>query len=349
MDELVTPQRTFVISTGPYIRNDVSVSGIMIRVIASLAPATAAALYFFGLRALVHILVSVLFAVGTEALIQKLRKVPITINDYSAALTGLLLAFCIPAGAPYWVSAVGGMFAIAVAKQAFGGLGFNFINPALAARAFVMAAWPIHMTAVWTMPRGTQTMSGIGNAVDGVSTATPLHVLKGMIATGMLDRSELSQSLWPCLLGQVGGCIGETSALALLFGAAYLIYKGYIKIVVPAAFVATTFVLAWVFNGTGTYFTLDALAVSVFHLLSGGLVLGAFFMATDTVTSPITPVGGLLFGAGCGCITMLIRLVGGYPEGVLYAILLMNVAGPLLDRIRLPRKYGALLKKNENQ
>ncbi len=349
MEETAQPEKTFVISTGPFIRKDVSVPGIMITVLAALAPATAASLYFFGFRALVHILLAVAFAVGTEALIQTLRKVPVTINDYSAALTGLLLAFNLPPGAPYWISAVGGIFAVAVVKQAFGGLGFNFVNPALAARAFLLAAWPMHMTAAWTMPRGAATMSGITSAVDGVSAATPLNVFKGMISTGMLDRSELRESLWPCFTGQVGGCIGETSAAALLIGAAYLIYKGYIKVVIPAAFVGTTFLLAWIFNGTGSYFTMNALIVPVFHLLSGGLVLGAFFMATDMVTSPITPVGGLLFGAGCGCITMLIRLAGGYPEGVSYSILLMNVAAPLLDRVRLPRKYGVLPKTNENQ
>jgi len=338
-----------MISTAPHIRKDISVQGIMIAVLLALVPAAAAGIYFFGLRSAIHIVLAVAAAMGAEALIQKLRKVPITINDYSAAVTGLLLAFNVPPGAPYWISVVGGAFAIAIAKQAFGGLGFNFINPALAARAFLLAAWPVHMTAAWMMPRGAATLSGMTGAVDGITAATPLNVLKGLIATGAVERSQLREALWPSFIGQVGGCIGETSAVALLIGAIYLIYKGYIKIVIPAIYVGTVFILGWIFNGTGTYFTPEAITVATFHIVSGGLILGAFFMATDMVTSPVTPVGGMLFGFGCGCLTILIRLAGGYPEGVSYSILLMNVAAPLLDRIRMPRKYGVVKAKNEEE
>lgn len=338
----------FTLSIAPHIQHPDNVSKIMMWVLLALIPATIEALYFFGWRAFFHILFAVGFSLGTEAAIQKSRKVPITINDYSAAVTGLLLAFNIPPGAPYWISAVGGIFAITVAKQAFGGLGHNFINPALAARAFLLAAWPIPMTAAWLPPNGASTMSGIaGVVVDGVTSSTPLAVMKRYIMTGMLERSFLQEALSPLFLGNVGGCIGETSALALILGGIVLIYKRYIDIRIPAVYIGTVFVLTWIFNGSRSFFTEDALLFPVYHIFAGGLMLGAFFMATDMVTSPITPVGRVLFGFGCGCLTVIIRMLGGYPEGVCYSILLMNIAAPLLDRVRMPRKYGERKEKSE--
>lgn len=305
-------------------------------VLLALLPATAAGIYFFGHRALVHMIVAVVSSVLAEAAVQKLRKVPATISDLSAALTGLLVAFNVPSAGPYWISAVGGVFAIIVVKQAFGGLGHNFMNPALAARAFLLAAWPVHMTSGWLAPAGTQSLSG----VDAFTSSTPMAAIKSMRGFGNMDASYLQDALLPLFTGSVGGCIGETSALALLLGAAVLFAKRYIDFRIPVCYIGTVFLLTWVFNGTGSFFTREALLVPSFHILGGGLILGAFFMATDMVTRPITPVGAVVFGIGCGCLTVLIRLAGGYPEGVSYSILLMNIAAPLLDRIRRPRKYG---------
>jgi electron transport complex protein RnfD len=246
-----------------------------------------------------------------------------------------------PPGAPYWVSAVGGAFAIVVVKQAFGGLGFNFMNPALAARAFLLAAWPIHMTAAWVAPRGSENLSGIFSSLDGITAATPLTVLKKFVTPGLLERTHLADGLGSVFFGNTGGCLGETSVLALLIGGAVLLLKKYIDYKIPLAFICTVFLLTWLFNGSGSFFTAEALLVPCFHIFTGGLMLGAFFMATDMVTSPITPLGSLLFGVGCGCITVLIRLIGGYPEGVSYSILLMNITVPLLDKIKLPKIYGS--------
>ena len=219
------------------------------------------------------------------------------------------------------------------------------MNPALAARAFLLAAWPVHMTTAWVMPHNSSTMSGIASRIDGVTGATPLTVIKHFAGTNVLDSVHLKEALMPLLTGNVGGCIGETSAVALLAGALLLLYKRYIDYRIPLSYIATVFILSWVFNGTGSHFTVESLLIPAFHVFAGGLILGAFFMATDMVTSPVTPLGSILFGAGCGCITVLIRLIGGYPEGVSYSILLMNIAAPLLDRIRLPRKYGEVKGK----
>ncbi len=326
----------FKLSTSPHIRSNESINKIMGTVIIALLPAMIASIYFFGVRALIHIITAVTFSIVAEAVVQKIRKVDITVNDLSAALTGLLLAFNVSPSAPYWISAVGSVFAVVVVKQLFGGLGYNFMNPALAARAFLLASWPVHMTASWMLPRGTKTLSGF----DAITSATPLNALKNFISTGSVSGINLKEAILPLFTGQVGGCIGETSAIALIIGGVFLLYKRYIDYKIPLTFISTVFVLTWIFNGTGSFFTQDALIVPVFHIFSGGLMLGAFFMATDMVTSPITPIGTIIFGVGCGVITVLIRLIGGYPEGVSYSIILMNITVPLLERIRRPKKYG---------
>jgi electron transport complex protein RnfD len=289
----------------------------MTDVIIALLPATACGVYFFGFNALVTVLVSVAAAIGTEALVQWLMKKPVTVSDGSAAVTGLLLALTLPPLAPgdFYMPLLGSVFAIAIAKQCFGGLGYNFINPALAARAFLMVSWPVAMTTSWIFP-------------DAVSSATPLAVLDPEIGGQASSYLNL-------FLGNVGGSIGETSALALLIGAVYLLARNVINWRIPAVYIGVVALFTWV-AGPGGLFTGDAL----YHVLAGGLMLGAFYMATDYTTSPMTNKGRVIFAAGCGILTSVIRLWGGYPEGVCYAILIMNLAVPLIDRKFRPRVFG---------
>jgi Na+-translocating ferredoxin:NAD+ oxidoreductase subunit D len=344
------PER-LVVSATPHIREGISVEKVMYGVVIALVPALAGSVYFFGLRALWLILVSCLSAVVTEAVIQRVRRVPVTISDGSALVCGLLLAFNLPAGVPLWVPLVGSFFAIAIGKQVFGGLGFNVLNPALAGRAFLMASWPVQMTTTWLATRGG-TLSGTSlRGVDVLTQATPLAVWRKateMLGNPAATTHQLAQArqvltdlgspdtTMNLFLGNVGGSIGETSALLLLVGAAYLMFKRYIGWRIPVSYVLTVAALAWIFGGPDGFFTGNA----VFHILAGGLILGAFFMATDMVTSPVSPRGMIIFGVGCGVLTAVIRLIGGYPEGVCYSILIMNVATPLIDRSTRPRRLG---------
>lgn len=305
--------KKLTVSVSPHIYAEESTREIMWIVTLSLLPAGAAGIFIFGITSLWIILTAVATAVLTEAVIQKLRGVKITVRDGSAFLTGLLLAYCLPAGCPLWLAATGAFVAVAVGKQAFGGLGRNIFNPALIGRAFLMAAWPVYMTA-WVRPR---------YAYDGVTGATPLA-----------DKF-FTISCWDLLIGNHGGCLGEVCILALLAGAALLLTRGYSSWHISFSFIATVAVFTWIFGGEG-HFTGKWLE----HILSGGLVLGAFFMATDYVTSPLTDKGRIIFGAGCGLVTAVIRIWGGYPEGVCYAILLMNAATPIIDRYTQPRRFG---------
>ncbi len=288
----------------------------MFYVLQALFLVAVASTILFGVRAMAIIGVSVLAALAAEALWQKGLRQPVTVADGSAAITGLLIAFNMPPLVPLWVPALGSAFAVIVVKQFFGGLGHNFMNPAAAGRAFLVSAWPLAMTSGWLTP------------FDGATSATPLQVLGG--SSGSLPEG------WQMLMGWRAGCIGETSALVILIGGLYLIYRQVIDWKIPASFIGTVALFAWVFGGTDGWFTGDVLT----HVLSGGLLLGAFFMATDYVTSPVTKRGRLIMGLGCGLLTALIRLWGGYPEGVTYAILLMNVATPLIDRMTIPRPFG---------
>ena len=317
MDE----NKKFTVSISPHIRDSVSIPKIMYSVIGALIPAWIAGIYFFGPRAAWLTLLSIAAAVGTEWIIQKLRKISITVGDGSAILTGMLLAFNLPPGVSWWIPVVGSAFAIGIGKQVFGGLGYNPMNPALLGRAFLLASWPVQMTTKWLAPRGG-TLSGI----DGVSSATPLTLLKEAHQVPDLLSSSYVDLFW----GRVGGCLGETSAIMLLIGAAYLIYKGYVDWRIPSGYIGVVILLTGLFGG----------APPLFHVLAGGLILGAFFMATDMVTSPITPKGKWIFGIGCGLLTVLIRRVGGYPEGVSYSILLMNLTVPLIDRFTRPKVFG---------
>jgi len=328
----------FRVSPYPHIRDEVTTKRIMYTVIASLMPVFAGSIFFFGVRVFVITVISITSSVVCEALCQVIRKKPININDGSAVVTGILLAFNIPPNVPYFVPVVGASFAIIVGKEVFGGLGYNIFNPALVGRAFLMASWPSFMTGRWAAPR-IGTMSGIIpglSCLDMVSSATPLTAAKVYSSTpGLLSLLNAKSTLVSLFFGTKGGCLGETSCALLLAGAIILLISRIIDYRIPLSYFLTVFSL------TGILWFLKATPVTpVFHILSGGLFLGAFFMATDYVTSPITKKGRWIFGIGCGVITVVIRVWGGYPEGVSYSILLMNAATPLIDRFTRPKIFG---------
>ena len=310
----------FVVSGTPHVRSKESIQSIMRDVIIALVPATAAGIYYFGLRALILIVAAIISAVFFEWLYEKITKKPVTINDLSAVVTGLLLAMNLPASAPVWVAIVGSAFAIIFAKQLFGGLGQNFINPALAGRAFLLASYPTEMTT-WVVPNGL--------AADAATYATPLAQLKN----GALDAS-----LKQLVIGQVGGTIGETCAIALIIGGIYLLYKHVISWKIPVIYIATVFILFAVIGRHGMRMPLQ-------EIFAGGVMLGGIFMATDYASSPVTPK--VIFAVGAGLLTYLIRTFGGYPEGVSYSILIMNCCVPLIERFTEPTIFGALPKTKE--
>lgn len=312
----------FVVSGTPHVRSKESIQSIMRDVIIALVPATAAGIYYFGLRALILIVAAIISAVFFEWLYEKITKKPVTINDLSAVVTGLLLAMNLPASAPVWVAIVGSAFAIIFAKQLFGGLGQNFINPALAGRAFLLASYPTEMTT-WVVPNGL--------AADAATYATPLAQLKN----GTLDAS-----LKQLVMGQVGGTIGETCAIALIIGGIYLLYKHVISWKIPVIYIATVFILFAVIGRHG-------MRMPVQEIFAGGVMLGGIFMATDYASSPVTPKGQVIFAVGAGLLTYLIRTFGGYPEGVSYSILIMNCCVPLIERFTEPTIFGALPKTKE--
>jgi len=289
-------------------------------VLIALLPACAFGIYCYGKSAAFTIALSIISAVAAEALFQKIAGKKITVYDYSAVITGLLLAFNLPPDVPFWIPVIGSFFAIIVVKQLFGGLGATFMNPALAARAFLLASFPVHMTN-WTMP-------------DAATSATYLGIMKDNPAfvPQMSDYMAL-------LFGKMGGCIGETSAVALLIGGLFLIYRNVINWRIPVFYIGSFALFAFVL-GRESFFSANVL----FEVLSGGLLLGAFFMATDYATSPLTPNGKIIMGIGCGFLTVIIRFYGGYPEGVSYAILIMNVFVPLIDKYVRPRVYGRRVK-----
>jgi len=324
--------KKLIVTEAPHARSGSSTSEIMLDVIIALIPALIASVIVFGYRALILTAVCVISSVIFEWVWCKILKKPSSIGDLSAAVTGLLLALNLPVTMPFWMAIIGALFAIIVVKQFFGGIGHNFMNPALAARAFLLTSWAQAMTT-WTVPFSKVSLF---SNVDAVTSATPLTLIKEGAVEGLPSYMDL-------FLGNVGGCIGEVSTLAILIGAAYLLAKRVISIRIPAAYILTVAVLTFVLGGKDGLFTGDA----IFHLLSGGLMLGAFFMATDYVTTPYTKKGQVIFGIGCGLLTAVIRLYGGYPEGVSYSILLMNVLSPLIDRFTAPKKFGAVKEKKE--
>jgi len=333
----MTSDRQLIVTTSPHVRSEDSVKRVRIDVLLALAPATIVGVYFFGFRSAVVLAVAVVSALAAEALAQKLLGWNLTVGDGSAVVTGLLLGLNLPPGVPLWVAAIGSAFAILIVKLAFGGLGTNIFNPALGGRVMLLAAWPVAMTKGWLKPGWWQggefsfwtynVADRFGVAVDVISSATPL--VKGGAQADPFSLLDL-------FIGRVGGCIGETSAIALLLGAAYLIYRRLIYWQLPVAFIATTGALMWIFGAPEGYFSGDFLM----HVFAGGLLLGAFFMATDMVTSPITIKGQVIMGIGCGLLTFLVRLKGGLPEGVSYSILIMNAVTPLIDRFTVPRRFG---------
>ncbi|MBL7132290.1 MAG: RnfABCDGE type electron transport complex subunit D [Candidatus Omnitrophica bacterium] len=294
---------------------------IMWLVTLSLIPAGIISVVIFGLRSLWIVITGCISAALIEAVIQKLRGQKVTISDGSAVLTGLLLAYNLPPDVPLWLVVVGCFMAIAIAKQAFGGLGRNIFNPALVGRVFLLSAWPKYMTT-FTKP------------FDTVTGATPLALMKeGKIS----DLTQAGINYMDLLIGNRGGCIGEVCAIALILGAIYLFYKKIITWHIPIFYLVTVGIFSWILGSKASLFSGDF----IFHILSGGLILGAFFMATDYVTSPLTHKGQIIFGIGCGLFTCVIRFWGGYPEGVSYAILMMNMTVPLIDRWVKPKRYGA--------
>ncbi len=337
------------ISSSPHIRNAKTVPTIMRDVVIAMIPALIMAVIFFGVRALLMVVIAVISALLTEQFIaKKLLKKASPIGNWSAIITGMLLAFNLPVGAPLWIPALGSIFAIAVAKWTFGGLGNNFINPALAGRAFLLASYPAYMTgSIFTqsgwLGKLPSPLAGMGgevaeNGIDALAGATPLVTFKNQITNANIDLGDALNNL---IMGNVGGCLGETSAIALILGGLYLLYRGVIGSTIPAIYIGTVFLLYWLFGGTGAeLLSSDAITAAVYQVFAGGLILGAFFMATDMVTSPITHKGQAMFALGCGIFTFIIRKFGGYPEGVSYSILLMNLVVPLIDRYIKPRVYG---------
>lgn len=325
-----------VVTSSPHIKADDDTRSLMLDVCIALLPALAVSVFTFGWRSLVMTVATVISCVFFEWLYCKILHKPATIGDLSAVVTGILVAYNVPVAAPVWMPMIGGAFAIIVVKMLFGGIGKNFMNPALAARAFMMASWPALMTT-WVAPYSNIPLFGNVTVTDAISTATPLASMKA----GSLP----TESLIDLLLGQSGGVIGETSALALLAGGAYLLYRRVITINIPAAYILTVAVLTLIFPLGGQ----PNVQWMLSQLLSGGLMLGAIFMATDYVTSPVTPKGQIVFGIGCGLLTVFIRYFGGLPEGVSYSILIMNALVWMIDQKCLPRKFGYAAKAEKKE
>lgn len=325
-------ENKLIVSSSPHVRTNKDTSYIMKQVVIALLPATLAALFFFRLSALNVIFFCVTGSVGAEFVCQKISKQESTIGDFSAVVTGLLLAFNVPASLPWWMCLLGAAFAIIVVKMVFGGIGNNFVNPALAARAFLLASFPVAMT-LWTRTGVNWVSSG---NIDAYTTATPLSFLKAG-SNGVSSLADSGISISNMLIGNIGGCIGETSAVLIILGGLYLMYKGIINYVIPTFYICTVAILMFILGGFNFTFV-------IYELLAGGLMLGAFFMLTDYTTSPMTKKGQIIYALLAGIITSVIRLYGGYPEGVSYSILLANVATPLIDKYVSNRVFGEVSK-----
>lgn len=345
-------EQQLIMSPSPHFKGKTATQGIMRDVIIALIPALIASYLFFGIDALKVTVVAVVVCLLCEYVMQKivLKKHPMSILDGSAAITAILLAFNLPSNCPLWMVAVGSIVAIAIAKMSFGGLGQNVFNPALVGRVFLIASFPVQMTT-WPAPNkwfsfGAEKVSdGVTSATthmpqmaDGITGATVLGVVKGMMKTGgtTADIVEKTPDYMSMFMGQMGGCLGEVSAFALILGGMYLLYKRVISWHIPVVYIATVAAI------TGAFWIYDSehYVDPLVHILSGGLMLGAIFMATDMVTSPMTKKGQVIFAIGCGVLTVLIRMFGGYPEGVSFSILLMNACVPLIDRVCKDRVYG---------
>lgn len=320
------------VSASPHVRSSRTTRGIMFDVAIALIPAAAFGVYNFGINALILILTCIAACVLTEYIYQKGMKLPVTVSDGSALVTGLLLAMNLPSTLPIWMAILGSVFAILIVKQLFGGLGQNFMNPALGARCFLMISFAGKMTSFVTP--------------DGVTGPTPLAIIKNgdkaldvatVLANGEvgLDGSQITTSIFDMFTGTIAGTIGETSVIAILIGAAYLFIRKVIVPTIPLVYIGTFAVFVLIFGGHG--FDMNYLAA---ELCGGGLMLGAFFMATDYVTSPITPMGKVVFGILLGCLTGIFRLFGGSAEGVSYAIIICNLLVPLIEKFTIPVPFG---------
>ncbi len=340
-------KKLFGVASSPHVSSATGTRSLMLDVLIALVPALCIAVYFFGPRALtltaVSMAASAFFEWGYRKLLHKTNTLP----DLSALITGALLAFVCPVTLPYWVVIIGDFFAVVVVKQLFGGLGKNFMNPALGGRAFLMLCYPILMTT-WIAPAGGKPSGWAGllsgsvtmQGADIVTGATPLGV--DFMHSGILPANA---TLTDMFVGNIGGCLGEISALMLLLGGIYLVVRGVIKLRIPVAFIGTVAVLTFLFAPAGV----GRVDWMLFNVCGGGLMLGAFFMATDYVTSPVTPKGEIIFGIGCGLLTVFIRKFGGYPEGVSYAILIMNACVWLLDKAGKPTRFGVTKEYKEKQ
>ncbi len=323
------------VSPSPHISEPLSTRGVMMDVVIGLAPAMAAAGYYFRLHAVLLIAACVISCTAAEYICNLIRKKPSSLDDFSAVVTGIILALSLPPGLPVWTAIVGSVFCIVIGKMVFGGLGANIFNPAMVGRTFLTASFGMMMTT-WMVPAtidaGMPKISA-DNKIDTRTQATPLALSKEAHKTKK-GAEAVNEQLGVAFTGEVGGCLGETSALAILLGGAYLLIRKTINFHIPLAVLLSALIF-----GTITYLINPQASISPFmHLCSGGLLMGAFFIATDPVTAPLTRRGMWLFGVGVGAITMLIRVVGEYPEGVMYSVLLMNAVTPLIDRFykRIP-------------
>jgi electron transport complex protein RnfD len=316
--------------SSPHVRSKEDVPKIMRGVVWALIPATLAGIYFFGFNALKVIIISIFGCLLTEYFCFRMFKNWGSLGDWSAVVTGVLLALNLPSTSPWWMILAGALVTMLLGKHVYGGLGYNPFNPALVGRVFLLIAWPAQMTT-WAKPAPL-----FGMKLDAITQATPLGILKTEITTYQMIKTANQISYADLFWGKIGGSIGEISAFALLLGAIYLFARKIIRWQIPLSFIGTVCVITgifWLLNPT-KYIN------PLFHLLSGGLFLGAFFMATDMVTSPVTTLGMIIFGVGCGAMTAIIRLFGGYPEGVSFSILIMNAFTPLLDYYTRPKTLG---------
>lgn len=319
-----------IVSSSPHLHSGENISKIMLYVIISLMPACAVGVYYFGFNAVKVLFYCTASSMIIEWICCKMAGRPSTLRDGSAAVTGILLAMNLNAGVPWWVCVIGSVMAIGLAKQLYGGLGYNPFNPALVARVGLLIGFPQIMTT-WMAPQAHNFF-----ALDTVTCATPLGLVKEGLTPDKLSQVTSSQSIVEYAIGNVGGCLGETSVFALLIGGLALIILKIIRWQVPVAYIGTVAIFTAIVHQVDPSATPSAL----FHLVTGGLFLGAFFMATDMVTSPMTGRGGFIFGVGCGIITCLIRIWGSYPEGVSFSILIMNSLTPLIDRYTCNRPFG---------
>lgn len=329
------------LSASPHIRSSDSVPSMMRSVIIALLPICAAAILFFHIKALLLLFCCVATSVLSEWAIVKYlyKRKKSTISDFSALVTGLLLALSLPPGLPIWMACIGALFSIGVVKMAFGGLGNTIVNPALAGRIFLQLSYPIAMNSWSATIFGS--FNGLASQNDAIASATPLAAFSMTVSSHTFDWIVFQKSLLHLCIGNVSGCIGETSVIIILAGAGYLLFKRIIRLIIPLSCIISVFVLSLFFNGiTHNILTPDAFIAALVQVASGGLLLAAFFMATDPVTSPISFSGHLLFGCGCGVLTFFIRKFGAYPEGIAYAILIMNLFVPLINRYMQPKIYG---------